>query len=137
MKIAICASMTFSKEMLNIGKLLESRGHKIHLPKFTEHYATLDSRDKMHAESIENKITHDLIRFYYKIISDNDAVLAINLTKKGIENYIGGNTFLELAFAYVQNKKLYLLNPIPNIDFADEIIAMKPIVLNGNLELII
>ena len=34
----------------------------------------------------------------------NDTVLIINSTKDGIENYIGPNTFSEIAFAFYYNK---------------------------------
>lgn len=63
-----------------------------------------------------------------------DAVLAVNLDKHGIKNYIGGNTFLELGFAHVLNQKIFLLNPIPDMPYyKTEIVAMKPIVINGDL----
>jgi predicted RNA-binding protein with PUA domain len=38
-----------------------------------------------------------------------------------------------MAFAYVLDKKIFLLNPIPKISYSDEIYAMKPIILNGDL----
>jgi hypothetical protein len=67
-------------------------------------------------------------------MQDMDAVLALNLDRKGIKNYIGGNTFLELGFAYILNKKIFLYNPIPDIPFYNtEIIAMRPIIINGDL----
>jgi hypothetical protein len=44
---------------------------------------------------------------------------------------------MELGFAYGFGKTIYLYNPIPEkserIHYTDEIIAMKPIVINGNL----
>ena len=51
----------------------------------------------------------------------------------GIPNYIGGNTFLEMGFAHVLNKKVFLLNNIPAMPYDDEIKDMQPIVLNGDL----
>ncbi len=59
--------------------------------------------------------------------------LAVNIDKKGIKNYIGGNTFLEMGFAHVLDKKIFLLNEIPDISYKDEIKAMQPIILNGDL----
>jgi len=38
-----------------------------------------------------------------------------------------------MSFAYILKKKIYLLNPIPDMIYTDEIIAMHPIVLNGDL----
>ena len=42
---------------------------------------------------------------------------------------------MEMGFAYVNNKKIYLKNSMPeNVGYLDEIIAMSPICLEGNLE---
>ena len=38
-----------------------------------------------------------------------DAVLVLNYDKKGIKNYIGGNTLMEIGFAHVLNQKIFLL----------------------------
>ena len=63
-----------------------------------------------------------------------DAILVLNLDKKGIQNYIGGNTLMEIGFAHVLNQKIFLYNPIPNIDlYKTEIEAMKPIIINKDL----
>jgi predicted RNA-binding protein with PUA domain len=66
-----------------------------------------------------------------------DAILILNLEKNGIKGYIGGNTFLEMGFAHVLNKKIFLLNPISEMGYEDEIVAMKPVILNGDLDKII
>lgn len=66
-----------------------------------------------------------------------DAVLVLNIDKHGIANYIGGNTFLEIGFAHILNQKIFLLNPIPDMPYyKTEIVAMNPIVINGDLSLI-
>lgn len=83
---------------------------------------------------MDQKYNLDAIREFWNDMQEVDAVLALNLDRKGIANYLGGNTFLELGFAYVLNKKIFLYNPIPDIHFYDtEIIAMKPIIINGDL----
>ncbi len=133
MKIAICGSMTFSPEMLEVGKRLRKLGHEVTLPDFTEHYATLETRDSMHVESTHNKVEHDLIRDYFEVIKKHDAVLICNPSKNGIENYVGGNTFIEMAFAHVLNKKIFMYNPIPDMSYKDEMEAMRPIILNRHL----
>jgi hypothetical protein len=134
MKIVICGSMTASREMLEIGNKLTDFGHEVILPDFTKEYAALLSQDKMHEESAKNKIEHDLIRGYFEEITKSDAILVCNLEKNGIKNYIGGNTFLEMGFAHVLRKKIYLLNPIPESSYHDELVAMEPVVLNNKLE---
>ena len=133
MKITICGSMRLSKEMLEMKHKLTKLGHEVILPRHTEEYAQLDTSDHMHNESVKNKINHDLIREYFKEIKEGDAILVINETLKGIENYIGGNSFLEIGFAHVLDKKIFLLNPIPEVGYKDEILAMQPVVLNGDL----
>lgn len=59
--------------------------------------------------------------------------MAVNEKKNGIENYIGGNTFLEMSFGHVLDKPVYILNNIPKLSYTSEIIAMQPIILKGNL----
>jgi len=122
--------MAFAKEMLEIKRELEKNGHKIIIPINTEKYTKkVSSR-----ENKKEKIQLDVIRDYFKKIKKADAILLINKDKNGIKNYIGGNGLIEMAFAYILNKKIFLLNPIPKISYADEIEAVKPIIINGNLE---
>ncbi|MDP3992633.1 MAG: hypothetical protein Q8Q05_00195 [bacterium] len=53
--------------------------------------------------------------------------------KHGIKNYIGGNTFLEMGFAHILNQKIFLLNPVPEMPYYQtEIVAMRPVVINGD-----
>ncbi len=136
MKIIICGSMTAAKEMVEMEKDLVALGHEITLPKFTHEYAKMNSQEDMHSESVKNKMDHDLIRDNFEEIRQGDAVLVINDNRKGIENYIGGNSFLEMAFAHVLHKEIFLLNPIPEMGYSDELIAMQPVILNGDLSLI-
>ena len=83
--------------------------------------------------AFRRKIREDVIKLYYKIIGESDALLILNLEKNGIENYIGGNTFLEMGFAHVLGKPIYLYNGIPDASYKEEILAMQPITLNGNI----
>ena len=133
MKIVICASMSAAKKVIEIQKALTNMGNEVVIPKNIDKYAdgTLAPEDSQ--ESTQNKINDDLIRAYYREIQNSDAVLAVNDDKNGIANYIGGNTFLEIGFAHVLNKKIYLLNDIPDVSYSDEIIAMNPIVIFGLL----
>lgn len=125
--------MRLSREMLEVKDKLIALGHEVILPHFTEEYAKLGHIDLMHSESVKNKVEYDLIKDYYKTISENDVILLVNNNLNGIDNYIGGNSFLEMGFAHVLNKKIYILNGLPNISFKDEIIAMHPTILNGDL----
>lgn len=133
MKIVICGSMSASNKMVEMGNALEKLGHSIDLPRQAHEYANGSIAMEGSRESAENKITHDLIRDHYDKIKNADAVLALNVDKKGISNYIGGNTFLELGFAHVLDKKIFLLNPVPDIGYTSEIIAMQPVIIDGDL----
>ncbi|MEK6898744.1 MAG: hypothetical protein AABW79_01470 [Nanoarchaeota archaeon] len=133
MRIAVCGSMTFSPEMLSLGVKLKELGHEVVLPEFTEEYARLNSRDEMHSESAHNKVEHDLIRGYFETIKEVDAVLIYNPSKRGIENYVGGNTFLEMGFAHILEKPIFMWNPIPDLGYRDEMEAMRPRIINGDL----
>lgn len=108
MKIVICGSMTASKEMLEIEKKLQKLNHEVILPYFTYEYAAMGEMDQMHSESAQNKIKHNLVGVYYEEIKNTDVVLVINIKRKGVRGYIGGNSFLEMGFAHVLNKPIYL-----------------------------
>jgi predicted RNA-binding protein with PUA domain len=133
MKIIICGSMKVCQKMIEMKNKLEKRNHTVLLPRHTEEYAEMKTSDHIHKESVKNKINHDLIRDYYNEISNGDAVLVVNEDLNNIKGYIGGNSFLEMGFAYVLNKKIFLLNEIPKMIYRDEIIAMQPTILNGDL----
>lgn len=130
MKITICGSMTFAKDMLDVKQKLEQQGHNVTVPANTELHAngTFDIENKW------EKVKLDVIRAYFEEIKHTDAILVINNDKNNIKNYIGGNSLIEIAFAHVLDKKIYLLNPVPNISYSDEIEAMSPVILNGELD---
>ncbi|MCR4327466.1 MAG: hypothetical protein NUV46_02700 [Nanoarchaeota archaeon] len=130
MKIAVCSSMAFAKEMIKLKIDLEKLGHEVTIQDDVESHAN----GEIIEEDKWRKLEIDPLKNYFKEIKSVDAVIVNNLTKNNIKNYIGGNTLIEMAFAYVLNKKIFLLNPSPKeVKYYDEIEAMKPIILNGNL----
>lgn len=133
MRIVICGSMFASKEIMRCAEFLEKKGYSVVFPNGCEKYAL---SEKIKKEDVAHKIENDLIREYFKKIKDCDCILVVNVDKDGIPNYIGGNSFLEIGFAYVLKKKIFLLNPVPNAKYKDEIFAMEPVVINRNLNLI-
>ncbi len=143
MKIVVCASVVFSDKIIEIYNRLESDGHKVDIPYVTrqikegklslEKYI-LDKQkngDLRYRESYANDV--DMIKRYYNLIKNCNAILVLNYSKNDIENYIGGSVLMEMSFAYVSDKKIFLLNPVPNISYSDELVSMKPIILNGDL----
>ena len=133
MKIIICGSITAAQEILNIKSELEKAGHEVEIPHGVKHKEFWDRTELPSSEKASDKIKNDLIRGYYKKIKLYDVVLVVNVDKRGVKNYIGGNTFLEMGFAHVLNKKLYCLNPLPELPYTAELAAMQPIILNGDM----
>lgn len=84
-------------------------------------------------EAISRKIEHDYIRAHYRLISQSQGILVLNYAKNGVPNYLGGNTLMEMGFAFTQNKDIFLLNPIPDVPYSAEITAMQPIVIHNDL----
>lgn len=134
MKITVCGSMTSYGQMLHLKVLLDYKGYTALLPE-PEERDFLDSMSKaIYIDTFEIKIRHDYIRKHYNNIMNSHCILVANYSKNGIVNYIGGNTFLEMGFAYVLGKSIYLVNPIPAISFYyHEMRAMCPTVVGETL----
>ncbi|TSC92630.1 MAG: Maf-like protein [Candidatus Berkelbacteria bacterium Licking1014_7] len=130
MKITLCGSMSCAKKMMAVKERLEKAGHKIFAPENILEYV----KGEIEIENKREKIMLDAIRTYYEKIKKSDAILVVNFTKNKIKNYIGGNSLIEMAFAHVLRKKIYLFNPIPRMSYTDEIEAMKPIVVGRSLK---
>lgn len=130
MKIVLCGSMSAAKTMVDLAKQLESNGHVVTLP------SNIDSHVANHEliEQLQEKIEFDVLRYYYGKIEEGDAILVVNIPKNGVENYIGGNSLIEMAFAHVLGKAVYILHRIPECAYIDEIIACRPIELDGNID---
>lgn len=139
MKIAICGSLDFTYEIKKIADELLKFGFEVHIPISSEKILrgefSLDEikQEKENGKFADRAVKYDSIRAYWKIINDSSAILVTNFDKHNIQNYIGGNTFLEMGFAHILNKPTYLFNDIPEMIYTDEIRAMQPIIINGNL----
>ena len=138
MKIYVLGSNSFVKEMVESKNQLCALRYDgwIH-PDYEAHVRGEKQAfpgSPEHGERAEFKRAHNYIRQHYKHILESDAVLIVNLEKNGIKNYIGGNVLMEMGQAYVNNKKIFLLNTIPaELPYLDEIKAMDPVCLHGNL----
>ena len=137
MKIAICASMVFAEKMVEVKGQLEKIGHIVFISQFAEGYLGKAEKEKEKL-AVYDKNEHDAIRKFWEIIKKSDAILVLNYDRKGIKNYIGGNTLMEIGFAHVLNKKIFMMNPIPDIEYyRSEIEAVSPVVLEQDLNKII
>lgn len=140
MKITICGSVKFADKLVDIYRQLEALGHEpiMHEDMFGIADGTakelIDGIDLDHSE-IKKK--HNFIKLWHNLIVSGDAILVCNFDKNGIKNYIGGNTLMEIGFAHTNDKKVFLLNPIPeNVSYIDEIKAMTDVVIVGDLKTI-
>lgn len=140
MHIVVCGSLVFAKEMDELRTQLQALGHTVTIPTtadlILDGEITLEDMKRMKEEGThhEMSIGRDAIRAYHAKIVEGDAVLIANYEKKGLPGYIGGNTFLEMGFAHVLNKPLYVLNPLPDLSYVDEMHAMQPTILNGDIK---
>jgi len=90
----------------------------------------------------KNNLTDNLLKIKTKLIDkhiekikNSDAILVLNFDKGGIKGYIGGNSFLEMGIAYYLNKKIFIWKkPSESLPYFEEIMALKPIIINENLE---
>ncbi len=132
MKIFICCSKYLYGKIPEIKQFLEKAGHQIILPNSFEEPLKEEEMKKISKEEhIKWKST--MIKLQAHKVRESDALLVLNFEKNGQPNYIGGATFLEIFRAWELNKKIYLMNPIPENLLNDELTAMDPIILNQDL----
>jgi hypothetical protein len=146
MKITICGSIAFFDEMLKIKQELENLGNTVKIPptqipdntgkliSVTEYYKIRNEETDEKSWVWDTKTI--AIKKHFNKIVNSDCILVLNYTKNEIKNYIGANTFLEMGLALHLDKPIYLLNNLPIQDNKEELLGMKPIIINNNLKLI-
>ena len=137
MRIGVIGSMQYTEKMIQARDTLRERGHTAFVTSLATPLIGKTDEEKERIK-IDQKNNQDAIRKFWELMQGADAVLVINLDKQGIENYIGGNTLMEIGFAHVLNQKIFLYNPIPEIPYyKTEIEAVRPIVIYGDLSKIV
>lgn len=143
MKITICGSIAFFEDMLAVKNELEALGHEVDLPPTKilngqgEYITVSEYYEIRKSGSLEPwvwdaKKVAMLNHFNKEVWAD--AILVMNMDKKGIKGYIGANTLIEMGLALFLKKPIYLFNHLPEMDYSEEIKGMQPIVINGDLE---
>ena len=131
-QIVICGSMYFYKDMQKCMQLLNNQGIKAIIP--------IEEFDEMKNVSTDDFLAfkRKISRSYLKKIrhKNTTAVLIYNAEKNGKENYIGANTLVELAMAFIWNRKIYIFNEMYE-PLKDELLAWNCILLNGDLSRLI
>lgn len=120
MRITLCSSARFFDRLYEIKEELEKLGHEVFLPSM-KNYHSLE-------ETALAKIQYNLIKDHFKKIDNSDAILVANFDKD-IKGYIGGSALIEMAKAFDKGIPIFLMNPIPEISYKEEIKAMKPIII--------
>ena len=141
MKITICGSSTFKEKMIEHKQNLIRLGHEAIVHPDYESFVRGEKQelwDQIQREHGVAKKENGYIKWYHDAIASSDAILVLNYDKRGIKNYIGGNTLMEIAFAHTKGKKVFLMNPIPtDVSYVDEIEAMYDEILDGDLSKIV
>ena len=132
--IAICGSMRFAKEMEMWRKKLTEQGFNVFVPGGTEDLTGYKEAGSTE-EATKRKVENDYIRSHYKFIKQSEGILVLNYDKDGVKNYIGGNSLMEMGFAFSLNRDIFLFHESPDVSYSPEINAMRPIVINedGNV----
>ena len=116
--IVICGSIRIKDRIIEVANSLEKMGYNVLLP-----IECIQGLDKI----IASKAHLDRV-----IDSNNEIILIVNDTKNGIDNYIGPNSFAEIAFGFYYKKRVYLLNNIYE-PYKDELLGWGVIPLYGDL----
>ena len=128
--ITICMSMSLRHRLPEICRALETSGHEVLSPVDTREFDYEGANDHERAELKREK---DLIRTHYEKIKVSDAILVLNEDQPGKPRYIGGNSFLEMGFAHILDIPIYLMQDLPQSPYRSEMLAMDPIVIDGDL----
>lgn len=130
--VVICGSMMFYNEMCECQRILQSNGINAIVPKDEDNIPDNISEEEFRV--FKKRVSSA----YLKKIRDKNtgAILVYNATKKGIANYIGANTFVEIAMAFAWNRNIYLFNGMYK-PYEDELLAWDCKCLNGDLNTVI
>ena len=115
--------------MKTLQKSLQKKGYIVYRPHTFEEQGIKGPTPE--EERAEHKIEHDLIREHYKKILRSDGIIVVNEEKNGIAGYVGGNTLMEMGFAHVHNRDIFITQPSPKISYQSEINAMQPMLIDN------
>ena len=117
--IILCGSMKVKEEIFRVQEYLEGKGFNVLIP------------DECLVDMPKEEASR---RHFDKIVdTNNEYLLVVNATKNGIDNYIGPNSFCEVAFGFYFNKKVFLFNDIYE-PYKDELEGWHVMPLKGNLD---
>lgn len=125
MKILIHASLDLIEYMLFAANyIVKNTCNSVLLPDLKRYqYIREELGDDKSFTAIKNRLT----RQNMKLVEECDCLLILNNDHRGIKNYIGGNSFLEMVVAFYLHKPIYLMNDIPEgMSYTEEIKSLYP-----------
>jgi hypothetical protein len=128
-RIVICGSMSFYGTMVEIQGSLKRKGVISLVPP--------DDKDLQLSISSVLSDSFKKAASMQHIIKIRDprtfGVLIVNPEKHSIPDYIGANSFAEIAIAFAHHKRIYILGRIPSF-YKDELDAWGAVSLEGKLD---
>ena len=137
--VTICTSASFYKQAWKVKEDLENRGLRVWIPLTAKKMnKTRNYKVSMYKTWYKDPAKYArkafLMHKHFEEIKKADAILVINLKKKGVEGYIGGNVLMEMGLAFYLKKSIYLWQEISKISpNYEEVVGMQPIVISENL----
>ena len=140
--ITICASASFFKKAIELEPELKKLGFKVELPPTALKMKRSNDFNVRHYKTWfknpdDYKKKGFLLREHFDKVIRSDAVLILNYEKHGIKGYIGGNTLIEMGFAFHYKKPIYILNRISGLSYKEEILGFQPIFIDGDITKIV
>lgn len=130
--IVICGSMSAYDEMIICKEYLEKHSIPAIAPEkdnvifealsFEEKKIYKKNASKKHFTEVSNKNTY--------------GILVVNIPKNSTKNYIGANSFAEIAVAFSLDKQIFLLNDYYDA-YLDELVSWEVQALKGDLNILI
>lgn len=136
MKIMLICSTSCYDKVAGVKEGLESMGHSVIVPNSYDAPVTNDDNKEMSEEEYL-EFFKTMFHMSRDKIKEVDAVVVLNYDKvkngKTLSNYIGASTFLEMYEAFMNNKKIFMMNGYPDNLLYDEIKGFGPIIINEDL----
>ena len=118
-RIVLCGSKKFIPKFFELEKYLSAKGYEVVVPR--EFIVPMPKRE------------HSMLHFSEIEKPETDALLIVNESKNGFDNYIGANGFAELALGFYKGKTVFLLNDFYP-PFEEELIPWGVIPLRGDVD---
>lgn len=110
--------MKIKDQILNVAQCLKKLGYNPLLPTECMNGDPKTVASRAHMDRIANQ--------------DNNYILVVNAKKGDVDNYIGPNSFAEIALGFYYKKKVFVLNDIYE-PYRDELDGWGVIALHGDL----